>query len=327
MTTRLLPVFITSFLPNVLRLTSLLVFFVSAPAWAIDEWKYKLDLEYGLRTDQLNWNIAGNLAGTGPNIISELTWNNVGFHEAKLGFRFIGDDTWYIKGYTSNGWGYKGSNQDSDYNGDNRTQEYSRSASDSDRSTAEDFSIALGQQIRIDNRIGITPLVGFSSHRQTFGMTTGEQTVCDSSGTPNSCNNGLGPFAGLNSTFTTHWRGPWLGLDLRYASAYRWTTYAEWEYHYSYYDAQANWNLRTDLQHPVSQRQTASGTGTHLGLGVSYALATPNSFLNLGLKQTQYSTRAGVHNFYRTNGTVASQRLNGVNWSSRSVTIGITSQY
>lgn len=317
MNTRLLPPFVIT----------LLVWFVSVPAQAIDEWKYKLDLDYGLRTDQLNWNIAGTLAGTGPNVISELAWSNVGFHEAKLGFRFIGDDTWYIKGYTSQSWGYKGSNQDSDYNGDNRTLEYSRSTSDSDRGTAEDFSIALGQQIRIDNRIGITPLVGFSSHRQNFGITNGTQTLCDSSGSPNSCGNGLGPIAGLNSTFTTHWRGPWLGLDLRFASAHRWTTYAELEYHYSYYDAQADWNLRTDLQHPVSQSQTARGNGTHLGLGVSYALATPNSFLNLGIKQTQYSTRAGVHNFHLTNGTVASQRLNGVNWRSRSVTIGITSQY
>ena len=294
---------------------------------AIDEWKYKLDLDYSLRFDQLSWNIAGNLAGTGPNVISELSWNNVGFHEARLGFRFIGDDTWYLKGYTSKAWGFTGTNQDSDYNGDNRSLEYSRSVADSDRSSAEDFSIAIGQQIRIDNRIGITPLVGFSSHRQTFTMTNGNQTVCDSSGTPNNCSSGLGPFSGLNSTFNTHWRGPWLGLDLRLAAAKRWTTYAELEYHYSYYDAQADWNLRSDLKHPKSQDQTARGKGTHIGLGMSYALLVPNSFFNVGVKQSQYSTRAGVHNFYLANGTVSSQRLNAVNWRSNTITVGITSQY
>ena len=277
---------------------------------AIDEWKYKLDLDYNLRFDQLSWNIAGNLAGTGPNVISDLSWNNVGFHEARLGFRFIGDDTWYLKGYTSKAWGFTGTNQDSDYNGDNRSLEYSRSVADSDRSSAEDFSIAIGQQIRIDNRIGITPLVGFSSHRQTFTMTNGNQTVCDS------CSRGLGPYAGLNSTFNTHWRGPWLGLDLRLAAAKRWTTYAELEYHYSYYDAQAD-----------SQDQTARGKGTHIGLGMSYALLVPNSFFNVGVKQNQYSTRAGVHNFYLANGTVSSQRLNAVNWRSNTITVGITSQY
>jgi len=296
-------------------------------AMAIDNWEYKLDLEYGLRSDQLDWNIAGNLAGTGPNVISELTWSNVGFHEARLGFRFIGDQTWYLKGYTTQAWGFKGTNQDSDYNEDNRSSEYSRSSASSDRSNAEDFSIAIGQQIRIDNRIGITPLVGFSSHRQHFTMTNGSQTLCDSSGTPHNCSNGLGPIAGLNSSFTTHWRGPWLGVDLRFASANRWTTYAELEYHYSYYDAQAKWNLRSDLKQPKSQGQSARGTGTHIGLGLSYALTTPNSFLNFGLSQKQYSTNAGVHNFYLANGTVSSQRLNSVNWRSSSVTIGITSQY
>ena len=302
---------------------------ITAPdlAHAIDKWEYKLDLEYGLRVDQFDWNIAANLAGTGPNVISELKWSNVGFHEARLGFRFIGDQTWYLKGYTTKGWGFQGANQDSDYNGDDRSLEYSRSTANSDRSSAEDFSIAIGQQIRLDNRFGITPLVGFSSHRQHFTMTNGSQTLCDSSGTPKLCNYGLGPIAGLNSSFTTHWRGPWLGLDLRFASANRWTTYAELEYHYSYYDAQANWNLRSDLQQPKSHVQSARGQGVHLGLGLSYALLKPHSFLNLGLAQKKYSTRKGVHNFYFANGTVSSQPLNHVNWHSSAITIGITSQY
>lgn len=300
---------------------------IATPAQAIDKWDYKLDLEYGLRTDNLDWNIAGTLAGTGPNVISELKWSNVGFHEARLGFRFIGDDRWYVKGYTAKGWGYNGKAQDSDYNGDNRTQEFSRSISDSNRSSAEDFSIAIGQQIRIDNSIGITPLVGFSNHRQTFSLTNGNQTVCDASGTPYSCSTGLGPIAGLNSTYKTHWRGPWLGVDLRFVSAKRWTTFAEIEYHYSYFDAESKWNLRTDLNQPRSQAQSARGQGIHLGVGASYALSTPNSFFNVALKQSQYTTRNGTHNFYYTNNTIASQRLNEVNWRSTAITVGITSQY
>jgi hypothetical protein len=307
----------------------LCILWLTAPnhVHAIDRWEYKLDLEYGLRTDQLDWNIAGDLAGTNPNIASELKWNNVGFHEARLGFRFIGDQTWYVKGYTSTGWGFQGTNQDSDYNSDDRSLEFSRSTSSSNRSAAEDFSIAVGRQIRVDNRFGITPLVGFSSHHQNFTITSGTQVLCDASGTPNSCNGGLGPIAGLNSSFATHWRGPWLGLDLRLATSPRWTTYAEAEYHYSYYNGQASWNLREDLQQPISQRQSANGKGTHLGLGVSYALLAPNSFFNIGLSQKTYTTLPGVHNFYLANGTVSSQRLNAANWRSSSVAFGFTSQY
>ena len=300
---------------------------VSTQAQAIENWEYKLDLDYGMRVDQLNWNIAGNLAGSGPNVFSELRWNNVKFHQTSLGYRFIGDDRWYIKGYTSKAWGFSGSFEDSDYNGDNRSLEYSRSSGDSNRSTAEDYSIAIGHQIRIDNRIGITPLVGFSSHRQSFTMTNGTQIICDASGSPNSCNNGLGPLDGLNSTFTTHWRGPWLGLDLRVATAKRWTTYAELEYHYSYYDASADWNLRNDLDHPISHSQSAIGQGTHLGLGLSYAMSTPDTFLNVGFKQSRNSTQAGTHYVHNADGTISSQRLNKVNWSSSMITIGITSQY
>ena len=316
MNTLSIPPFFTRSMPRLLGLVALMGGLAGAllsnPVQAIDKWDYKLDLDYGMRYDQLSWNIAGNLAGTGPNVISELKWSNVGFHQTRLGFRFIGDDRWYVKGYTSNGWGFTGSNQDSDYNDDNRTSEFSRSTADADRSSAEDFSIALGQQIRIDERIGITPLVGFSNHRQHFTMTNGQQTVCDP------CSNGLGPIPGLNSSFKTHWRGPWLGLDLRMATAKRWTTYAELEYHYSYYDAKAS---------DFSMEQSARGRGTHMGLGLSYALSTPNSFFNIGFKQSRYATRAGTHNFYLANGTVASQRLNNVDWSSSMITIGITSQY
>jgi hypothetical protein len=313
--------FFNALLARILGFMALTSLMLSTQVQAIDNWEYKLDLDYGMRSDQINWNIAGTLAGTGPNVISELKWSNVGFHQTNLGFRFIGDDRWYVKGYTSNSWGFTGSNQDSDYNDDNRTSEYSRSTADSDRSSAEDFSIALGQQIRIDNRFGITPLVGYSSHRQNFTMTNGQQTVCDP------CVRGLGPIPGLNSSFKTHWRGPWLGLDLRMATAKRWTTYAEFEYHYSYYDAEANWNLRSDLRHPVSMDQSARGRGTHMGVGLSYALSTPNSFFNVGFKQSQYSTHAGTHNFYDVDGPVLSKRLNNVDWTSSMITIGITSQY
>ena len=322
----LVTAFFNAFLPRIVGFMALISLLLAAQVQAIDNWEYKLDLDYGMRSDQLNWNIAGTLAGTGPNVISDLKWSNVGFHQTSLGFRFIGDDTWYLKGYMSQAWGYSGTSQDSDYNGDNRTLEYSRSTADADRSSAKDFSFAIGQQIRIDNRFGITPLVGYSSHRQNFTMTNGQQTVC-ASGSPNSCSSGVGPIAGLNSSFKTYWRGPWLGLDFRVATAKHWTTYAELEYHYSYYDAEADWNLRSDLKHPVSQAQTARGRGTHLGLGMSYALTTPNSFFNVGFKQSRYSTRAGTHDFYLANGTVSSQRLNNVDWTSSMITIGITSQY
>lgn len=308
-------------------LVALLGALLPTQAYAIDKWDYKLDLDYGARTDQLNWNIAGTLAGTNPNVISELQWSDVGFHEARLGFRFIGDNIWYLKGYAAKAWGFKGSVQDSDYNGDNRSLEFSRSNSSAKRSSAQDFSIALGQQFRIDNLFGITPLVGFSNHRQTFTMTNGNQTLCDPNGIPYDCNGGLGLIEGLNSTFDTHWRGPWFGLDLRWAAAKGFTTYAELEYHYSHYDAQGNWNLRPDLKHPKSYGQTASGRGKHLGLGLSYALAKPNSFFNIGFKQVEYATQAGEQTFYFADDTVASQRLNGVNWHSRSVTVGFTSQF
>ena len=43
-----------------------------------------LDLSAGYRVDQLDWNIAGTISGTNPNIISELTWSDLEIYQLQL---------------------------------------------------------------------------------------------------------------------------------------------------------------------------------------------------------------------------------------------------
>jgi hypothetical protein len=44
----------------------------------------EVTLTGGWRQDDLRWNIAGNLQGTNPNILSELTWDNVDMFDAEV---------------------------------------------------------------------------------------------------------------------------------------------------------------------------------------------------------------------------------------------------
>ncbi len=39
----------------------------------------------GTRNTTVDWNIAGNLQGTGPNVISELIWRDIKSHQVSLG--------------------------------------------------------------------------------------------------------------------------------------------------------------------------------------------------------------------------------------------------
>ena len=57
--------FFNALLARILGFMVLTSLMLSTQVQAIDNWEYKLDLDYGMRSDQLNWNIAGTLAGTG----------------------------------------------------------------------------------------------------------------------------------------------------------------------------------------------------------------------------------------------------------------------
>jgi hypothetical protein len=43
----------------------------------------------GYRVDDLNWNIAGDINGNNPNIISELTWDDLESYQLKFQGRFV----------------------------------------------------------------------------------------------------------------------------------------------------------------------------------------------------------------------------------------------
>ena len=49
----------------------------------------ELSVTGGYRTDDLDWNIAGDINGNNPNIISELTWDDLESYQLKFQGRLI----------------------------------------------------------------------------------------------------------------------------------------------------------------------------------------------------------------------------------------------
>lgn len=219
-----------------------------------------LDLTFGLRKDTLRWNIA-DTDGT-PNILSELAWTNIEIAELKLRGDHTANSGWHVRATTAYGWIYDGKNQDSDYNGNGRTLEFSRSNNDAKNGNTLDVSLALGHRFRINQDaaqppIYLIPLLGYSQHEQQLRITNGHQTIP-----------ATGAFAGLNSTYRTKWKGPWLGLELLGEGANNLSSFLLVEYHIADYYAEANWNLRTDFQHPKSFEHWANGKGYVTSFGV-----------------------------------------------------------
>ncbi len=271
------------------------------------ERKASITFNNGYRVDDLDWNIAGN----NTNILSELTWSDLKIYQVKADGKVV-LEWFYLRGSIGYGWIFDGENQDSDYLGDNRTLEFSRSNNSSDNGNVMDASVGAGYQFNPGSgRLKVAPLVGYSLHEQNLTITGGFQTIP-----------ATGSFSGLNSTYDTKWKGPWAGVDLSIEASRNLTLFGSFEYHWADYEAEANWNLRTDFAHPKSFEQIADGKGILVSAGGIYAI-DDHWLINANVGFQDWSTDAGTDLTFFADGTTSSTRLNEVNWSSFEAMLGI----
>ena len=280
-------------------------------------------LSAGYRVDDLDWNIAGDINGNNPNVLSELTWEDVESYQLKAQGSAVWPNIIALRGYVNYGWIFDGDNQDSDYLGDNRTLEFSRSNNSTDDDDVLDASLAIGYPFRFGRAVlgTMTPLLGYSYHEQNLNITDGNQTI------PN-----LGPFPGLDSSYETEWKGPWIGFDLRFKAkeiktfAHRFETYFSYEYHWADYYAEANWNLRDDFAHPKSFEHDADATGWKIGAGFNLWFHQ-NWALNFNYDYQDWSTEGGIDKVFFADGSTAKTKLNEVNWTSYALSLGVSLRF
>ena len=230
-------------------------------------------LSLGYRVDSLDWNIDGG--SSGPNILSELEWRDMDILQLRAGLSGANREGFYFRGSAAYGWVIDGENQDSDYAGDNRSLEFSRSISEVNGSSVLDVSGGVGFTYLAgeSDQIQIIPLIGYSFHNQKLRMRNANQVVSDSANfdlydpDPSKDVPPLGPFAGLDSSYESEWSGPWLGVDMLLDLQGGSTVFVRMEKHWTNYYAKANWNLRSEFAHPVSFEHEADGHGWVLELG------------------------------------------------------------
>lgn len=290
--------------------TALAILLASNPASA---WDSSIELYGGIRQDDLSWSIA-DVDGS-PNILSELKFDDINSLEigAELDLRApVGFEAQIALRY---GEILDGSNRDSDYMGDDRTLEWSRSDNAVNDDDLWDASVGVGWGVDwTDKRSGrgarFTPMIGYSVHQQNLRLSDGVQTIPPS-----------GPFPGLDSTYQSEWRGPWIGLHSLYEGSARWSMGLDLEFHWGDYEAQADWNLRADLQHPLSFEHEADGRGLLLRLeGIRQLGRRSDLTLRLGFED--WETDAGTDRVYLADGSVVSTRFNGAQWQSLSLDCG-----
>lgn len=308
--------------------------FISAAVAADRIEELGIDLSLGYRADQLDWSIAGDYSGQNPNILSELTWSDLEILQLQLdGFVETKDLLWLetktlFLGTLAYGSIYSGNNQDSDYAGDNRTLEWSRSNNQADDGFTFDVSGAFGPKYElVPEKIFLTPLIGYSVHIQDLSIKDGQQTVSDdvihdAYFNPAEDPWPVGAIPGLDSSYRAYWYGPWLGLNLQLTPVEKWSFEFSGEYHIVELFAEADWNLRSNLAHPVSFEHEAHGTGLVFALKSCYELSQQWALIFSGNVQS-WQTGDGVDTTYYANGSRGGTRVNEVNWSSYALMLGL----
>lgn len=274
----------------------------------------KIDARTGYRRDSLEWNIAGNIYGQNPNILSELEFTDIEIYQAGIEINAM-LNRFYSRGSVFVGTIVDGTGMDSDYTYDNRHGLWSRSQFKIKDNNVYDLDLGVGYELTFFyNKFTAVPLIGLSYHKQNLRFTDGVQIIPDS-----------GPFPGLNSTYKTEWKSWWLGIDMCYKIS-NIHLMSSLEYHRADYEASADWNLIDDFQHPVSFIHTADGDGIVIDLGINYILSG-NWSAGFNYCYYSWSTDAGYDTVFLATGQAAVSRLNEVKWESRSFNLSISYKF
>ena len=280
-----------------------------------------LRLSTGYRRDKTRFDIASDANGEAtPNVISELQWT-LPSAEIRLDAGWTHSSGFALRGHLAYASALAGMVQDSDFALDNRQAEFSRSYSDPTGSHATAYALGVGWRFPLGRDADLTPLVGMARTRALYRMRDGDQVLSNYGfAVP------LGAFSGLDSRYEPDWRSGWVGVDVDVRPDPRLVVRSGVKYHWFSYAAQADWNLRSDFEHPLSFRQTGNGTGWEADIGADWALA-PHHFVSLDVSLSQFRLRNGDIVFFKADGTTSTQRLNGVDNDAWALRVGYRIDY
>ncbi len=282
----------------------------------------RFNISGGLRYDQVRWTIAG--PGGYPDILSDLDWRDQRTQQVT----FQGDvcfyDKYVIDALYSTGNIVEGDVQDSDYLYSSRQGEFSRSYWDSEGGDVYDLMFGIGYRMNIDNErmlkmancddLSITFLSGYSKHEQDLVGEKGKQVI-PLMASPLLENN-------LHQKYVTEWEGPWFGFELE-GRRRKLTGTFRYQYHVVDYYAWADWNLRSEYQHPKSFEHVAKGRGFKINVGANYHLKD-NFSIDFGMDFSKFHTAPGVDRIFLQSGGTLESALNEVLWNSHAFMLGGT---
>jgi hypothetical protein len=294
---------------------------VSSPARALDvdhgRPKLRLTAALAARRDDLRWSIAD--IDNQPDVLSELIWRK----QKSLMFSVLGEaetaQGWLLSAEVGAATLLNGEIQDSDYDGDGRTQEWSRTLGESDDAGLMDLRIAAGRRFNIGAH-ALSASLGYAWHEQNLRVGTVTQVVSE----PNSHGFSLPPTGSrfdAQSSYTARWYGPRLDLNLALSWPAGWgLTLGAWR-EWVDYKGSGNWALRAEFKHPESFTHRSDGRVS----GIKAEWSRPwrkQGRLSLSWEKVRGRAGAGRDIVHFVDAGDASTRLNAVVWDNESLKLG-----
>ena len=276
----------------------------------------------GITESNMDWNIASDLQGEFiPNVLSELTFQDMSAISYGLNFRASipinqSNTSFVIEGDFLRSDLKKGTSRDSDYAEDNRASEFSRSLADLEGDGYSNNTLGLG----ISKKMAIFPKgawfaefsVGTKRIKNNLTMTNGRQIIADpgffNGATVEEMTSSL---SDLNATYSTSWDGVWIGLRSTHYFGKN-SVVLGYQFNEIDFEGIGNWNLRDDLEHPQSFKQTGKGNGDVISLSYQRHFSRG---MTVGFEFTQESwlVEQGVDETYFSGPGSTAVRLNEVN--------------
>jgi hypothetical protein len=257
--------------------------------------RWNFSLSSGYQSENFRWSIAGNIQGTSPNIYSELRWKNLAgpLVEAAADWNFW--RTVHIHSVFSRLFITSGSVTDMDYQGDNRTNRSYYGAFDANKGMSFSWRTTLENQLLKSRVLTLTYCLGYALHKQSLFLLSSDQT---------------GAAAGLRSTYDTRYQGVVIGMRGKVLLGARFSLEGSVFYDWVSFRGQADWNLISTFQHPLSFEDRADGFNLEGDLKFVYALQKKWAlFLSADILHSE--TGSGTDMLYLQNGQSTPTQYNG----------------
>lgn len=205
---------------------------------------------------------------------------------------------------------YDGANRHSGFSDDGGTEVY-RSENSADGGYLWCNTFDAGVHLWSDNgRLLLTPQLGWISATQHLVQRDGDQVLP-----------ATGPYSGLASSYTARWQGPRLSVGGAWQCLPTLVLSGRIGYAWTAYNGAADWNLRSDLEHPLSLTQRGEAQGIDLGVALDWH-QTPRLGWHAALAFEHWRTVGGTDRIHDATGEDQVTSLDEVRLRSLLLSLG-----